>query len=138
MESLSQDLENVLIAQGLNPDEARAMIATWESSWFEEGSRLLYIVPTRFVNSILPLSIIPPPSRIVRAFVGRLELITPATEQAVETALANRDRVTITKYGRFLGPILNELKRENPGRSAEIDRELLETYDEQLVETPAK
>jgi len=41
VESLSEDLEGVLAGQGLYPDEARAMVATWRSSWFEEGSRLL-------------------------------------------------------------------------------------------------
>jgi hypothetical protein len=138
MESLTHDLEDILTAQGLFPDEARAMIATWQSSWFEEGSRLLYIVPVGFVNSILPLSIHPTPSQAVRVFVGRLELITPATERAVETALANRDRIMIAKYGRFLRPILDELKRENPERSGEIDRELRETYNVQLEEPISK
>ena len=84
----------------------------------------LYVVPVGFVNSILPLSIHPAPSQAVRVFVGRLELITPATEHAVESALANRDRQTIDEFGRFLQPILDEIKRENPSRAAEIDREL--------------
>ena len=38
MESLGHDLEGILTTQGLYPDEARAMIATWQSSWFEEGT----------------------------------------------------------------------------------------------------
>jgi hypothetical protein len=75
---------------------------------------------------------------MVRVFVGRVELITPATEHAVESALGNRDRQTLAKFGRFLQPILNEVKRENPSRDAEIDRELLETYNVQLVEIPTK
>ncbi len=128
MESLDKDLEGILTTQGLYPDEAHAMIATWQSSWFEEGSRLLYIVPVGFVNSILPLSIRPLPSQAVRVFVGRLELITPATEHAVESALANRDRLALTKFGRFLQPILDQLRRDNPDRAAEFDRELSETY----------
>jgi hypothetical protein len=138
MESLGSDLEGVLTTQGLYPDEARAMIATWQSSWFEEGSRLLYIVPVGFVNSILPLSIHPAPSQAVRVFVGRLELITPATEHAVESALASRDRQALTKFGRFLQPILDQLRRDNPDRAAEFDRELLETYNVQLDEPQAK
>jgi len=32
-------------AQGLYQDEAHAMLETWRGSWFEEGSRLLYICP---------------------------------------------------------------------------------------------
>jgi len=129
MESLGSDLEAVLLAQGLYPDEARAMVETWKTSWFEEGSRLLYIVPGGFVDEVLPLTISPVPQQTVRAFVGRMELITPATEQAVETALATRNRSTIEKYGRFLDPILDQLKAEDPSRTELLDKELQETYN---------
>ncbi|MGP8092506.1 MAG: hypothetical protein ACLP72_04185 [Candidatus Sulfotelmatobacter sp.] len=138
VESLSQDLEGVLIAQGLYPDEARAMVETWRTSWFEEGARLLYIVPRAFVDEILPLSVSPAPSETVRVFVGRMELITPATEQAVEKALAARDRSVIHKYGRFLEPILDHLKAENPSRAGQFDKELEETYNVELVDPPAR
>jgi len=60
-----------------------------------------------------------------------MELITPATEQAIEKALGSHDRKTISKYGRFLEPILDQLKAENPARADELDRELQETYDVQ-------
>jgi len=81
------------------------MIETWRGSWFEEGSRLLYLVPASFVNRVLPLSIQPAPAQTVRVFVGRLELVTPATERAVQTAFAAHDTTTLEKYGRFLEPI---------------------------------
>jgi len=86
IDELDRDLEGILVAQGLYHDEARAMVETWRNSWFEEGSRLLYIVPSAFVNEVLPLSIHPLPAQTVRVFVGRLELVTPATEKAVESA----------------------------------------------------
>ncbi len=138
VESLGSDLEGVLTAQGLYADEARAMVETWKLSWFEEGSRVLYIVPANFVNAVLPLSINPGPSQIVRAFVGRLELITPATEQAVENALAAHDRATISKYGRFLEPIMEQLKAENPARAEQLDNDLTKTYQVELPESPAQ
>jgi len=128
VESLSEDLEGLLAGQGLYPDEARAMVATWRNSWFEEGGRVLYIVPRSFVDEVLPLSVSPAPSQTVRVFVGRMELITPASEQAVERALVSHDRRTIDKYGRFLEPILDQLKEENPSRADELDRELQDTY----------
>src|SRR5262249_32051025 len=81
-ESLSRDLEEILVRQVLYPDEAHAMVQTWQRSWFEEGSRLFYIVPRRFVDTTLPLTIEPVPAQVVRVFVGRLELITPATERS--------------------------------------------------------
>ncbi len=95
MDSLKQAVENMLIAQGLYHDEAQAMFETWRDSWFEEGSRLLYIVPRQFVDSVLPLSISPAPAQTVRVFVGRLELVTPATQRAVEQALATHDQATL-------------------------------------------
>lgn len=137
VESVSEDLESVLIEQGLYPDEARAMVATWRNAWFEEGSRVLYIVPRAFVDEVLPLSVRPAPSQTVRVFVGRMELITPATEQAVEKALATHDRRTIQKYGRFLEPILDQLKTENPSLADKLDQELQETYNVPLVASPA-
>ena len=106
LDSLSTALVGVLISQGLFPDEAHAMLETWKNSWFAEGSRLIYIVPRRFVDSVLPLRITPAPTATTRVFVGRLELVTPATESVVEAALASNDQQTLAKYNRFLEPIL--------------------------------
>jgi hypothetical protein len=74
---LRYDLETALIAQGLFPREAQAMVETWRDSWFEEGSRLIYIVPSRAIDDALPLQVEPVPSQTARVFVGRIELITP-------------------------------------------------------------
>src|SRR5207253_8628523 len=106
---LGRELEGMLVAQGLYQDEAHAMVETWRGSWFEEGSRLLYIVPRTFVDGVLPLSIHPAPAQTVRVFVGRLEIVTPATEKAVEGALVTHDSATLEKYGRFLEPILRTM-----------------------------
>ena len=106
LDSLASHLEGVLISQGLHPEEAHAMLETWKSSWFEEGARLIYIVPRSFVDSVLPLNIQPAPAKTARVFVGRLELITLATQQAVESAFTTGDRATLAKYSRFLDPIL--------------------------------
>jgi hypothetical protein len=113
LDSLCGDLQGILVDQGLYSDEARAMVETWRDSWFEEGSRLIYIVPRGFVDKILPLSINPTPAQIIRVFVGRLEIVTPATARAVQAALAADDDVTLSKYGRFLEPILQTLKDEH-------------------------
>lgn len=125
LDSLNSDLEAMLMAQGLYRDEARAMVQTWRDSWFDEGSRLIYLVPSRFVNKILPLSISPAPARTVRVFVGRLELVTPATEKAVEAAFESHDNLTLGRYGRFLEPILNEMIQS---ASDESRRNVLRKY----------
>jgi hypothetical protein len=129
-DSLRSDLENILVAQGLFRDEARAMVETWRDSWFEEGSRLFYIVPRSYVDSILPLSITPAPAQLTRVFVGRIELVTPATEQSIETALADHDLAAIRKYGRFLSPILDIIarKQRDPNRAQRLYDDLSATY----------
>lgn len=116
VDDLGRDLVGMLVTQGLYLDEAQAMMNTWRDSWFEEGSRLIYVVPERFVNGILPLSIHPAPAQIARVFVGRLELVTPATEKAVEAAFASHDKAALKKYGRFLEPILQTMLAKESGR----------------------
>jgi len=134
IDELGRDLEGILVAQGLYQDEARAMVETWRDSWFEEGCRLLYIVPPAFVNEVLPLSINPAPAQTVRVFVGRLELVTPATEKAVETAFATQDAAMLKAYGRFLEPILaTMIKREtNPAQAGRLQGYLNIVYSRLL------
>jgi hypothetical protein len=116
-DALARELENILADQGLYPDEAHAMVETWRDSWFEEGSRLIYIVPRGFIDTVLPLTISPPPAQITRVFVGRLEIVTPATTRAVTEAMATDDELTLNKYGRFLEPILAMAKGEQAGQT---------------------
>ena len=125
-DNLSRDLEGLLVAQGLYQDEAQAMLETWRGSWFEEGSRLLYLVPESLVNEVLPLSIHPAPAQIRRVFVGRIELVTTATKNAVEQALASHDAATLQKYNRFLEPILATMidQERNPAKTAQLNSQL--------------
>jgi hypothetical protein len=125
LDSLFSNLEGMLIAQGLYADEAHAMLETWKSSWFEEGSRVLYVVPRAFVDSVLPLDITPAPAQITRVFVGRIELITPATQQAVESAFTTNNRDTIAEYSRFLEPILRSMAESAPD---EATRDRIDGY----------
>jgi hypothetical protein len=135
MDSLKQAVEDMLIAQGLYHDEAQAMFETWRDSWFEEGSRLLYIVPRQFVDGVLPLTITPAPAQTVRVFVGRLELVTPATQRAVEQALATHDQTTLTRYGRFLVPILENMiaGEKNASKKAQFSEYLNNAYSAQIT-----
>ncbi len=112
-------LEKSLISQGLYAKEARAMIATWRDSWFEEGLRIFYILPRKTTDAILPLSVEPTPRETVRVLVGRTELITPEMTQDVRARVARlrsdspeireMARQDLKKYGRFFEPILKEL-----------------------------
>jgi hypothetical protein len=115
-------LETLLIGHGLFPKEAHAMVETWQDSWFEEGSRLIYIVPSAAVDTILPLQVTPTPSRTVRVFVGRIELVTPATTQFVESAVAKGDWAAVDRYSRFLDPILERMYPGNPDKVSGIEQ----------------
>jgi hypothetical protein len=106
--ALKLDLEKILVAQGLFPKEAHAMVETWRDSWFEEGARVFYIVPASEIDSILPLQIAPRPDRIARAFVGRVEVITPEMRSVITSAIERGDRGTLEKYGRFLQPVARD------------------------------
>jgi hypothetical protein len=85
------------------------MVETWRDSWFEEGTRVFYLIPRKTVDAILPLTVTPAPAETARAFVGRMEIITPESLVAAQTALAANDRATLEKMGRFLGPITDRL-----------------------------
>ena len=120
--SLYGDLEQMLVARGLYWDEAHAMVQTWRSSWFEQGSRLFYLVPASFVDTVLPLTVSPAPAKTVRVFVGRMELVTAATQQEVKAALASQDEPTLNKYSRFLEPILNIIEEKNPPKAKQLTK----------------
>ncbi|MFN0108073.1 MAG: hypothetical protein ACKVZH_04400 [Blastocatellia bacterium] len=116
------DLEKTLTAQGLYEKEAAAMVKTWRDSWFEEGLRVFYIVPRQTTDAILPITIKPEPTELARVLVGRLEIITPEMELAIQsaakkffegTAESRADAVkALQPYGRFAEPTLRRLMEE--------------------------
>ncbi len=88
VEGLRTYVMKVLMDQGMELDEARAMVETWTRSWFlTEGTRVFYVVPRPLVDAVLPLHIDPAPAKIERVLVGRIELIDPRTQKEVEAAL---------------------------------------------------
>lgn len=109
MSRLGKDLSSMLVAAGLYRREADAMVETWRDSWFEVGSRIFYLVPGATVDALLPLEIQPEPAEVRRAFVGRAEVLTPATLDEVADALEAGDTRALEPYGRFLEPILDQL-----------------------------
>lgn len=86
------------------------MLETWRDSWFEEGTRVLYIMPRQDVDSVLPLTVTPEPQRITRIFVGRAEVLSPVTKQILREAVAHGDASSLQKFGRFLDVYAQRLK----------------------------
>jgi len=105
LELLWEDLRRLLTDRGLYLREAAAMVETWRDSWFEEGTRLFYLLPQTTVDGILPIDIEPKPANITRVFVGRMEVVTPEMESDVASAILRNDQRVLRKYGRFLEPI---------------------------------
>ena len=115
-------MESALMREGLFADEAKAMVNTWQDSWFaEEGKRVLYILPRAWTDEILPLTINPAPTQLTRVMVGRAEVITPAAinhfladlEKVQPRAVAARNQAMadLKSFGRFAGPALNLVNR---------------------------
>ena len=103
------------------------MIETWRDSWFEEGSRLIYILPSSAVDAILPLQVTPTPARTVRVFVGRIELVTPETRQFLASAIAKSDWAAVSRYSRFLPTMLNVMYPDDPRNVLAIEQRFRNT-----------
>jgi hypothetical protein len=110
-------VESDLVAAGLFPKEARAMVNTWRRSYFEtEGFRVLYAVPRTLVDRLLPLSVEPPPRDTVRVLIGRLDILTPEQEREVQRVV--REIATLgeaqERLGRFAAPMLRRIVQIAP------------------------
>lgn len=102
-----------LVGAGLNLDEAVAMVDTWEHGYLKvPGLRLLYILPTMEVDYILPMEIEPYPDRLVRVFVGRIEILTDLEEtQLLNQILQKREKFNVAGLGRFAEAKLRRLNQ---------------------------
>lgn len=130
-------LEQVLVSHGLYPREAKAMVDSWEGSWFEQGTRLFYIVSNDAIDTMLPLQIDPQPAEVKRVFVGRLEIATPKTLDEVRVALEQNDRRRLRQYGRFLEPIARRLTSTLSRSEAEtVERRIRAAYAPWLTDSP--
>lgn len=73
--ALRQSMREELVAAGLYDDEAEAMLATWNESYFRKpGLRLFYMVPGTWIDYFLPLEL-SVPHEATRVLVGRIDLL---------------------------------------------------------------
>jgi hypothetical protein len=115
-----QAVAAALVEAGLYAKEAAAMVNTWEKSYFRsEGLRVLYVLPRDKVDEIIPIQVKPSPQQLVRVMVGRVEVLTPATEQRIARAVSNlgsRDAAVkraaeaeLARLGRLQEPALHRV-----------------------------
>ena len=118
--AIADALADKLTESGLYAKEARAMVNTWTSSYFQtEGVRALFVLPQTWTDAFIPINISPHPQHIVRVMVGRLELLSAERERMAETAvreLAGDDPVRrqeafrfLHEQGRYVEPIVRRL-----------------------------
>jgi hypothetical protein len=115
--SVQDELRRILEDHGLYPKEAAAMLATWGDSWFEDGTRIFYVLPRRVVDWTLPLAVVPRPTETVRVLVARLEIVLPEdearalaeVERLSDEASAEERADVRRRLGRFGEPILRRL-----------------------------
>ena len=120
VENLAEHMFQALRARGLHADEARAMVATWTDQWFGSvGTRVVYVVPSAYVDRTLPMSIEPIPDELLRVFVGRIEYLTPEEEQRIaddlrasgslERTAREAAMARLAGHGRFMEPKLRRV-----------------------------
>jgi hypothetical protein len=137
-EELGSTMREALVLAGLTQDEARAMLATWDGHWFREsGTRVLAVLPQKWVDSVLPLTITPSPTKVTRVFVARFEALTPDRESTLlsllnETANAKDSDATTARFdslnlGRFARGALLRAQNLQTQRMNEQFWKLLQT-----------
>ncbi len=114
-----------LTSHGLTKDEAKAMIDTWNHTWFAEpGQRVFTIVDRTWVDSVLPLGITPEPKKTERVFVARYEILSPSAEKQLEQLLtqpgtpeSSLKQLAALELGRFQNGavelVAEKIKREH-------------------------
>ena len=117
VEDAREAVLKALLETGLYEKEAKAMVATWKDSWFEDGLRVIYVLPRTTTDELLPLTVTPQPTETVRVLVGRIELLDAQRVAQLRAALllawkaggirqrAMEDKLHL-EQGRFAEPLL--------------------------------
>jgi hypothetical protein len=136
LDGLRAELTAALEQSGLYPKEAAAMIETWRDSWFEEGMRVIYLMPRATVDKVLPLKISPAPKEVQRVFVGRAEVLSPWTDHTIRTAMETGDTKTLDKFGRFLSPFLTQIRAKGALTESPVASKYVQQVSAKLGSAP--
>jgi hypothetical protein len=132
---IKQQVAQSLVATGLYPKEAAAMVDHWEKSYFQTpGMRVLYTLPRELTDLHIPIKVEPKPQEVVRTMVGRVELITPDLEYRLIRCLNDLHHGSdsekqqaeqfLASYGRFRQALLRRALHLN--LSAELKHKVEE------------
>ncbi|MCO5142877.1 MAG: hypothetical protein M9962_07295 [Oligoflexia bacterium] len=114
---------SALVDSGLKNDEAVAMLDTWEHGYLKvPGLRLLYILPRAEVDEVLPLEMNPAPEKLVRSFVGRIEILLDTDENTIIQKVSQEgEKFSAKSLGRFSEPMLRRAKEVYQERHPNIE-----------------
>ncbi len=102
LEKLKAALRKALVDEGLFPDEAEALLNTWQLSYFQSpGLRVFFIVPRLWTDFYLPLET-SLPADINRVMVGRIELVTPQQRSALREIAGLSATEVSAEAGQFI------------------------------------
>ncbi len=136
---IGDDLAARLATSGLFAKEARAMVNTWKTSYFQtDGIRVLFVLPQSWTDAFIPMTIEPRPRKIVRVMVGRLEMLSAHRQRNAEAAIASlassdpaetrRAYRFLYDQGRYVEPIIRHVaKTSSDDRVRSLCRRLLLT-----------
>lgn len=123
LSKLRAEMESALVSEGLYPDEAKAMLKTWELSYFRSpGMRVFYLVPHEWVEERLPLTL-SLRADVKRVMVGRIELVTGSHEKALAHLASTHSERPFTattmpesylELGRFRQAMVLHYQRKHP------------------------
>jgi hypothetical protein len=121
LKALKKSMRAALIEDGLNADEADALLATWEFSYFKSyGTRLFFLVPREWTDRYLPIHTTPT-APLSRVLVGRIDLVTAEHRRLLRLIADDQNLTrdeeslwkTYERLGRFRNALLlNELARQ--------------------------
>ena len=120
--AIADEMAAKLTESGLYAKEARAMVNTWTTSYFQtDGIRALFVLPQSWTDTFIPMKVSPEPRQIVRVMVGRLELLTTEREKLAENAVRNLtsdqsgERQQAFRFlheqGRYVEPIVRRVMK---------------------------
>ncbi|MFZ4681859.1 MAG: hypothetical protein ACOYMS_05120 [Terrimicrobiaceae bacterium] len=121
LQRLRGEMHAALVADGLFPKEAAAMLATWDKSYFQSsGLRLFYLVPRAWTDSHLPIKV-SVESAVTRVMVGRIEIVTPDQRRLLSLLAGGTGPLAPSDppaayylLGRFANPLLLDELRQRP------------------------
>lgn len=137
-EELGAAVTSALDDTGLYHDEAVAMVNTWKHQWFRTpGIRLLYVIPQKWTDASIPLTIEPKPDATLRVMLIRVEVITPEQEAEDVAALSELDKKAGSAHfgalGRFAEPRLRRALSLAPNAAGQDYLAQISTADTTVV-----